>query len=108
VRGCTAELKQRSVLALSQAVDTFSLVRPRLSADNVLNISQGRHLVQECLINVYVPNEVQLGASEKSMVRRSSAVTDGQLVMTGANGSGKTAYGKMVHHPREGLTCRLH
>jgi DNA mismatch repair protein MSH5 len=55
-------------------------VRPTMSDENVIQISQGRHPLMELCQDMFVPNDTDLKETEKSML------------ITGANASGKSIY----------------
>lgn len=75
---CVAEIDV--LLALSDAAVSFSLVRPKLSRESVLRIEDGRHLLYEQLIDgPFVPTTLSFEPDQNRVV-----------VLTGANGSGKT------------------
>ena len=75
---CVAEIDV--LLALSDAAVSFSLVRPKLSRESVLSIQDGRHVLYEQLIDgPFVPTTLSFEPDRKRVI-----------VLTGANGSGKT------------------
>jgi len=75
---CVAEIDV--LLALSDAAVAFSLVRPKLARESVLRIEDGRHLLYEQLIDgPFVPTTLSFEPDRKRVI-----------VLTGANGSGKT------------------
>ena len=73
--------------------------------DPVLKIRKGRHLLQELCVRQYISNDTMLAGGDhgdtSSMVGDVVQVdADGKMVVTGANGSGKSAYGKQVRRRR--------
>ncbi|KAL1634726.1 hypothetical protein SLS56_002128 [Neofusicoccum ribis] len=104
-----------ALLALSQGAKDHKLMRPKVVADNVVQIRGGRHPLQELTVPSYVANDtllvgspdpelqVERGSSEIPTTERSNAPTssaamDGpkMLVLTGPNYSGKSIYMKQV------------
>ncbi|GHJ87580.1 hypothetical protein NliqN6_3982 [Naganishia liquefaciens] len=86
-------------LALAQTSQTFGLTRPRMVADNVLWIKGGRHMLYEMANEIYVGNDTELGKMRR-LSEDGSELSDTNvenlMIITGANGSGKSAYGKQV------------
>ncbi|CAK4028600.1 related to DNA mismatch repair mutS [Lecanosticta acicola] len=74
-----------SLVALAQGAKQYNLVRPRIRQDNVLDIRDGRHLLQELTVPSFIPNDTFLAATPPSM-----------LLLTGPNYSGKSVYLKQV------------
>lgn len=86
----------------------YDLVRPHMVEEPILEIRQGRHLLFEKIMGYgrYVMNDTYIRGGEWngedcSMVGcrcgvARSITAEAQLVVTGANGSGKSAYGKQV------------
>ncbi|CAM6030930.1 unnamed protein product [Sphagnum balticum] len=70
--------------ALSIVAHEQKYVRPVLTEDNILVISNGRHPLQECTVNTFVPNDAHM--TQKGRV----------CVVSGPNYSGKSIYLKQV------------
>ncbi|WWD22617.1 hypothetical protein CI109_107110 [Kwoniella shandongensis] len=68
---------------------TYSLVRPTMVEEPVLIIKNGRHLLYETNTAHYIANDTGLEAGLEGEF-------NSMMVITGANGSGKSAYGKQV------------
>ncbi|KAL4958995.1 MutS family protein MSH5 [Aspergillus stella-maris] len=95
-----------SLLAMTQAVTCYNLVRPRMVEDNVINIKEGRHILQEMTVSTYVPNDTflvggQLEDQSTDYSRRApdalrTGSSPSMLLMTGPNYSGKSVYMKQV------------
>ncbi|WWC57496.1 uncharacterized protein I303_100028 [Kwoniella dejecticola CBS 10117] len=77
------------LLAFAKAAQTFSLVRPKMTTDTTLQIHQGRHLLYEHVTDNYIPNDTYV-------VGGTDPDHHNMMIITGANGSGKSAYGKQV------------
>lgn len=111
------------MLALAQGARQYRLCRPKITKENVVNISGGRHILQEMTVGSFVANDTLLvggvGNGEldvpepqisseatqfsetTSRAGRTQSVeepTEGPslLVMTGPNYSGKSVYLKQV------------
>lgn len=91
-----------ALLALAHGACRHNLVRPRMVGDNVIDIREGRHLLQEMTVPSYVPNDAFLiGGSghEDEAVEQQSAQSPNHpslLLVTGPNYSGKSVYLKQV------------
>ncbi|ODN73698.1 hypothetical protein L202_07243 [Cryptococcus amylolentus CBS 6039] len=77
------------ILALSKAARDYGLKRPTMSNDPVLKIRKGRHILYESLVPHYVENDTVIAAGGRDDLAS-------MMLITGANGSGKSAYGKQV------------
>ncbi|KAL4953439.1 muts domain V-domain-containing protein [Aspergillus filifer] len=95
-----------SLLAMTQAVTCYNLVRPKIVEDNVINIKAGRHVLQEMTVSTYVPNDTflvggKLDNQTTDYSRRApealrASSNPSMLLMTGPNYSGKSVYMKQV------------
>nr|KIR86655.1 DNA mismatch repair protein MSH5 [Cryptococcus tetragattii IND107] len=77
------------ILALARAARDLGLKRPVMREEPVLQIRKGRHILFESLVPRYIENDTMIA----------SGGIDGlasMMIITGANGSGKSAYGKQV------------
>jgi DNA mismatch repair protein MSH5 len=54
-----------SLLALANASRQYHLVKPIMTDRPVLEISEGRHLIQEQLVNTYVTNDTLLQGGQQ-------------------------------------------
>ncbi|KAL9226114.1 hypothetical protein vseg_001964 [Gypsophila vaccaria] len=71
-------------LSLAVVAQQNNYVRPILTADSVLNIQNGRHLLQEMTVDTFIPNDTKI-------------LDDGRInIITGPNYSGKSIYVKQV------------
>ncbi|KAK8844830.1 hypothetical protein IAR55_006680 [Kwoniella newhampshirensis] len=77
------------VAELDCAVKTYSLTRPTIIEEPDLVIEGGRHLLYEKSVQRYITNDIGLSAGTEGEY-------NSMLVVTGANGSGKSAYGKQT------------
>jgi DNA mismatch repair protein MSH5 len=75
-----------------------------MTTENVIDIEQGRHLLQELSVAQYVPNDAYLiGGQEQAKSSESDTATScsskdlpSVLIVTGPNNSGKSIYMKQV------------
>ncbi|KIR53753.1 DNA mismatch repair protein MSH5 [Cryptococcus gattii Ru294] len=77
------------ILALARAARDLGLKRPVMIEEPVLQIRKGRHILFESLVPRYIQNDTMIA----------SGGIDGlasMMIITGSNGSGKSAYGKQV------------
>ncbi|KFY84055.1 hypothetical protein V500_09653 [Pseudogymnoascus sp. VKM F-4518 (FW-2643)] len=91
------------LVALAQGARKHNLLPPRMTNDNVIDITGGRHLLQELTVPSYVANDVFLkGGSGKEGDEEVMSANDNQrkppslLLMTGPNYSGKSVYLKQI------------
>ena len=77
-----------SLLALANASRQYHLVKPIMTDRPVLEISEGRHLIQEQLVHTYVTNDTLLQGGHQedesglnSMVRPSYLILHALLLM---------------------------
>eukprot|EP00261_Vitis_vinifera_P031776 XP_019073019.1 PREDICTED: DNA mismatch repair protein MSH5 isoform X5 [Vitis vinifera] len=71
-------------LSLSLIAHQNNYVRPVLSADSLLDIRNGRHVLQEMTVDTFIPNDTKI-------------LDDGRInIITGPNYSGKSVYIKQV------------
>jgi DNA mismatch repair protein MSH5 len=95
------------LVAFAQGAMKYNLSRPTMTAENIIDIKAGRHLLQERIVPVYVANDAFLvggadaeGSDPSVLVDTSTATSsvDGpsMLIMTGPNYSGKSVYLKQL------------
>jgi len=94
-----------SLLALTSAAEKYGWTPPQMTTANVINITEGRHPLQEMLVPSYIPNDCNIvggpgsGNSDDGHGGEDTIMTDAgpsMLVLTGANNSGKSVYMKQV------------
>ncbi|UPX10844.1 uncharacterized protein EKO05_0001482 [Ascochyta rabiei] len=101
-----------SLLALAQGATTYNLVRPHMTLENIIQIKNGRHIIQERTAPSFVPNDTSIvgGPGDKGLdagqqygsssdLQGNSMTYEGgasMLVLTGPNYSGKSVYLKQV------------
>ncbi len=105
-----------SLLALAQGASNYKFCRPQITIDNVIDIKDGRHPLQEITVPSFVANDAKLvggpgrglGMEEslenQSTLSGSSARLDAvrgsegpsMLIMTGPNYSGKSVFLKQI------------
>ncbi|KAF8073753.1 DNA mismatch repair protein MutS [Lyophyllum atratum] len=92
------------LLSFAEASRMYDYHRPHMVEDNVIDINQGRHPLQEQILDTFVPNDARLagGAGVGAAFRGpySDDSTEGEwngvLLCTGANACGKSVYLKQV------------
>lgn len=111
------------LLALAQGAKQYRLVRPTMTKENVINISGGRHILQEMTVGSFIANDTLLiggpgngdnetrdasTSSDTAQPTDATSVTrpstgngvpqegPSLLIMTGPNYSGKSVYLKQV------------
>ncbi|KAE8186247.1 hypothetical protein CF335_g7499 [Tilletia laevis] len=91
------------LLALAEAATRFGWVCPEMTQENVIEIYQGRHALQELTVDSFVPNDAYLqgGIPFNQEGDDSAGIEQIQgakslLVVTGSNGSGKSIYLKQI------------
>ncbi|KAL6239923.1 DNA mismatch repair protein MutS [Aspergillus navahoensis] len=89
-----------SLLAMTQTVTCYNLIRPIMSEGNIIKVEGDRHLLQELTVSSYVPNDTLLGGRLKEQTSGHSqyapeALRTGSdpsmLLLRGPNYSGKIA-----------------
>jgi DNA mismatch repair protein MSH5 len=78
VSGLIAELD--CLVSFAEFAIEHNYVRPTISDENVIQITQGRHPLMELCQDMFVPNDTDLKETQNSML------------ITGANTSGKSIY----------------
>eukprot|EP00899_Mesostigma_viride_P028708 jgi/Mesvir1/9021/Mv21306-RA.1 len=74
-----------SILSLSLSAREYNYTRPQVCTEDVLEIKNGRHPLQELRVDGFVPNDTRMGQDERRI-----------HVITGPNFSGKSVLVKQV------------
>ena len=85
------------LLCFALAARTYNYVRPNMVEDNIIDIKQGRHPLQELVVDLYVPNDISICGGEGLGVVASMVDDEDAdeirpysvMVLTGANSCGK-------------------
>lgn len=64
---------------------TYSLIKPEIINENILIIKNGRHILQQCICNQIIANDLVLNNTKEN---------PNHLLITGPNGSGKSIFMK--------------
>lgn len=85
-----------ALLALAHGAVQYKLTRPRMTEDNIIDIKEGRHLLQEMCVASYVPNDTNLvgGSGPATASQHVDVKGPSMLLLTGPNYSGKSVYMK--------------
>lgn len=75
-----------SLIAMSKVARDHEFVKPTLVNDQVIDITEGRHPLQELYVNAFVPNNT-MSSFENGLV----------TILTGPNACGKSVYLKQVN-----------
>ncbi|KAJ7459929.1 DNA mismatch repair protein MutS [Mycena latifolia] len=91
------------LLSYAEASRAFDYRRPEMVDDNIIDIKQGRHPLQEQVVDTFVPNDAHLagGSGNRSVVVGDEATSEAEewnsvVLCTGANACGKSVYLKQV------------
>ncbi|KAJ7600737.1 DNA mismatch repair protein MutS [Mycena floridula] len=80
------------LLAFADAARGYEYRRPIMVDQNVIDITQGRHPLQELVVDTFVPNDARLAGSGDSEEEKRNKV----VLCTGANACGKSVYLKQI------------
>ncbi|KAJ7610685.1 DNA mismatch repair protein MutS [Mycena rosella] len=91
------------LLSYAEASRAFDYRRPEMVDDNIIDIKQGRHPLQEQVVDTFVPNDAHLagGSGNRSVVVGDESTNEAEewnsvVLCTGANACGKSVYLKQV------------
>ncbi|OCH92840.1 hypothetical protein OBBRIDRAFT_725988 [Obba rivulosa] len=93
------------LLSFAEASHAYGYRRPEMTEDNILDIKQGRHPLQELVVDTFVPNDAFViegaGLGSDAAPNTDRDVLEEQkynsiVVCTGANACGKSVYLKQV------------
>ncbi len=93
VRASAAMARLDALLSLARAAQEYAYVRPTMTTDNVIRITQGRHPLSERCMESFVPNDTALRGGSKNDDERNE---HSMIVVTGPNASGKSIYIKSI------------
>ncbi|OCB88935.1 hypothetical protein A7U60_g3890 [Sanghuangporus baumii] len=104
-QACDACAELDCLLCFAEASRMHNYRRPTMTEDNVLYVRQGRHPLQEQVVDTFVPNDIHLRSGTSIDVNAdndeiedvcSSENARSMLVLTGANACGKSVYLKQA------------
>ncbi|KAL5519837.1 hypothetical protein ACEPAG_1497 [Sanghuangporus baumii] len=104
-QACDACAELDCLLCFAEASRMHNYCRPTMTEDNVLYVRQGRHPLQEQVVDTFVPNDIHLRSGTSIDANADNdEVEDGyspdnarsMLVLTGANACGKSVYLKQA------------
>ncbi|PHH77469.1 hypothetical protein CDD82_3491 [Ophiocordyceps australis] len=82
-----------ALMALAIGASKYKLTAPQMTQDNVVQIYNGRHPLQELVVPNFVPNDCNIaGGSGEAILEQQANL----VVLTGPNHSGKSIYLKQV------------
>ncbi|KAI6114298.1 DNA mismatch repair protein MutS [Pisolithus sp. B1] len=87
------------LLAFAEAARSFDYRRPQMVEGSIINIVQGRHPLQELVVDAFVPNDARLvgGVGFGQSFNAADGLPSNSVVLcTGANACGKSVYLKQV------------
>ncbi|KAH9983340.1 DNA mismatch repair protein MutS [Russula compacta] len=96
------------LLCFAEAANQYNYRRPQMSEQNVIDIKQGRHPLQEQAVDIFVPNDILIvgGAGigsypavrgkDDDLVSERNVQGNSVVICTGANACGKSVYLKQV------------
>ncbi|KAG2066456.1 hypothetical protein BDR04DRAFT_1081862 [Suillus decipiens] len=99
---CDACAELDCLLAFAEASRAYNYCRPQMSEDPIIDIDQGRHPLQEQVVDIFVPNDARLSAgigfgdSAELQGTDSLPMCTSIVLCTGANACGKSVYLKQV------------
>lgn len=92
-----------SLLALALGAERYKLTAPQMTIKNIIQIKEGRHLLQELVVPSFIANDTCLHGGPGDNPEDNSIAGGGTaedlprlMVMTGPNHSGKSVYLKQV------------
>ncbi|KAF7288536.1 DNA mismatch repair protein 5 [Mycena chlorophos] len=91
------------LLSFASASRGLDYRRPQMVDDNIIDITRGRHPLQEQVVDAFVPNDARLagGSGDRSMLVGDESTHEAEewnsvVLCTGANACGKSVYLKQV------------
>ncbi|KAJ7175937.1 muts domain V-domain-containing protein [Mycena filopes] len=100
---CDISAELDVLLSFADASRAFEYRRPEMVDDNIIDIKQGRHALQEQVVDTFVPNDAHLagGSGNRSVLVGDESTNEAEewnsiVLCTGANACGKSVYLKQV------------
>ncbi|KAJ7016657.1 DNA mismatch repair protein MutS [Mycena alexandri] len=100
---CDISAELDVLLSFADASRAFEYQRPDMVDDNIIDIKQGRHPLQEQVVDTFVPNDAHLagGSGNRSVLVGDESTNEAEewnsmVLCTGANACGKSVYLKQV------------
>ncbi|KAJ7784480.1 DNA mismatch repair protein MutS [Mycena metata] len=100
---CDISAELDVLLSFADASRAFEYQRPDMVDDNIIDIKQGRHPLQEQVVDTFVPNDAHLagGSGNRSVLVGDESTNvaeewNSMVLCTGANACGKSVYLKQV------------
>lgn len=89
-----------SLMSLAESAAKYKYICPTITEENIVEIKQGRHPLQELCVASYVPNDCYLvgGRDTAETDTETSGESDepSMILLTGPNFSGKSVYLKQI------------
>ncbi|KAH8114747.1 muts domain V-domain-containing protein [Phellopilus nigrolimitatus] len=101
-QACDACAELDCLLCFAGSSRAYNYCRPVMTEDNIIDIRQGRHPLQEQVVDTFVPNDILvkggagIGAPFEDSEDSAMANVKSVLVLTGANACGKSVYLKQT------------
>ncbi|KAJ3094971.1 MutS protein msh5 [Phlyctochytrium planicorne] len=83
------------ILSLSEVARDKNYVRPRVDPRNILQISKGRHPLQELTVDTFIENPAEFGQGTHGALNPTGE-NKRIMLITGPNASGKSVYLKQI------------
>ncbi|KAJ6477358.1 muts domain V-domain-containing protein [Mycena vitilis] len=100
---CDISAELDVLLSFADASRAFEYRRPEMVDENIIDIKQGRHPLQEQVVDTFVPNDAHLagGSGNRSVLVGDESTNEAEewnsiVLCTGANACGKSVYLKQV------------
>ncbi|KAK1828220.1 muts domain V-domain-containing protein [Podospora conica] len=92
-----------SMIAFAVAAEKYKWAAPQMTCENIVEIVDGRHALQELLVPTFIPNSCSMEGGrgldtlgEMGVDAPDETATPSMLVLTGPNNSGKSVYMRQV------------
>ncbi|KAG6890840.1 hypothetical protein C0995_003273 [Termitomyces sp. Mi166 len=113
IQACHVCAELDCLLSFAEASRTYNYRRPVMVEENIIDIFQGRHPLQEQVVDTFVPNDARLigGVGSGPTFRNGEAISDSEqnsvLLCTGANACGKIGCFVPAESAKLGLVDRI-